>query len=121
MTACIDACEYDDVEARVTQATFPASPKVTALTTYLNRAFPPVTPEYAYSEEDARNMVLFEMSYQSLEYEVTTKMEKTTDGTFISNIGGALGVWTGLSLMSIFQALVYFAQFLWRVMKSLAK
>lgn len=50
---------------------------------------------------------MFEMFYETLEYQVVTKTEKSTIGQVISNVGGALGVWTGLSLLSIFQAVVY--------------
>lgn len=57
-------------------------------------------------------MILFEMFFQTIEYRLVTKMEKITIGTFISNIGGALGVWTGLSMLSLFQAVVYFSEFL---------
>lgn len=76
-----------------------------AFVTYLNRAFN--DSGINYTEEDAKQLILFEMFYQTTEYRVITKMEKISLDQFISNLSGALSLWTGLSLLSIFELAVF--------------
>lgn len=113
IASCGDECEYRNIDAKISQTAFPATPKVAAFTTYLNRAF----PASSWNREDANQLIYLEMFYKTVEYRVITKMEKTTIGTFISNLGGALSVWTGLSLLSLLQAAVYVGEFLFALMK----
>jgi hypothetical protein len=116
---CQEACEYENVYAVTTQAQFPAEPKLEAFTTYLNRAFG--SRGFNYTDKHASQMILFEMYYQTDDIRVISKIEKITIDQLISNLGGALGLWTGLSLLTMFQAVVYFCSCVCRMMMRLCK
>lgn len=97
---CPDACESTSVSTTVSRAGFPAPNKAGSFQTYLTRAA---------NGSDFQNLTLVEIYFESTQYRVVTKMTRTTVDELISDIGGSLGVWTGISIVTIFQAVVYIA------------
>lgn len=90
---------------RVSTTIFPTPVKVPAFTIYLNRAFS--ESGLKFTEAETRQLSLFEMYYEIGEQRVIEKITRTSVDELISNIGGALGVWTGLSILSIYQCAIY--------------
>jgi hypothetical protein len=102
---CDEACEYEKIDMKLSHAQFPAPTKVRAFTTYLNRVFNRKGENF--TEDETRQLSLFEMYYEMKEHRVIEKVTKTSLEELISNLGGALGVWTGLSMLSFYQMLIY--------------
>lgn len=111
MGQCKKACSYYSLDMRISTAIFPAPAKVTAFTTYLNRAFN--ESGLNFTDEETRQLSLFEMYYETEELQVIEKITRTSIDELISNIGGAMGVWTGLSLLSVYQCIVYMMKASW--------
>lgn len=86
-------------------AVFPATVKVPAFTTLLNRAFR--DKGLTFTEEETRQLSFFEMYYEMEEQRVIEKITRSSIDELVGNIGGALGVWTGLSILSIYQCIIY--------------
>jgi hypothetical protein len=102
---CGEACEYEKIDTKLSHAQFPAPTKVHAFTTYLNRVFN--RKGLNFTDDETRQLSLFEMYYEMKEHRVIEKVTKTSIEELISNLGGALGVWTGLSMLSFYQMLIY--------------
>ena len=45
--------------------------------------------------------------FESTKIRVVEKVERYTIETLISNVGGALGLWAGISIITMYQAIVY--------------
>lgn len=48
-----------------------------------------------------------DLYHESGEYQVVERVNRVSLDEVVSNIGGALGAWTGISFITIFQAFVY--------------
>lgn len=105
MAGCAEECEYDNLDIKVSTATFPAPTKLQAFATYLSRAY--ANAGLNFTEDTTRQLIFFEMFYELKEIRVIERMTRTTIAELVSNIGGALGVWTGLSILSVYQCAVY--------------
>lgn len=102
VTQCTEPCEYDTLSAKISNAQFPSPRKLASLTTYFSRAM-----GQEFTEDVVAELTLLEIYYETNQIKVVEKTERTSIDELISNIGGTLGVWMGISLVSVFQALVY--------------
>lgn len=60
-----------------------------------------------FTVANAQQMALLEMYFESNQLVVMEKIRRMTVDSLISSIGGSLGVWTGISIISVAQALIY--------------
>jgi hypothetical protein len=102
---CKEECDYDGQDIKLSFAQFPAPAKLQSFVTYLNRAF--ADRGLNFTKEEAQQLILFEMYHELRQTIVIEKVNRVALFELISNIGGALGVWTGLSILSLYQCFVY--------------
>lgn len=99
---CMEPCNYDVVSTKISRAKFPAESKIESFTLYMNRALGNL-----YKASGVKHVSLLEIYFESNQMVIMERIRRISVNTLISNIGGSLGVWTGLSIISIVQALVY--------------
>ncbi|KAK6166856.1 hypothetical protein SNE40_023467 [Patella caerulea] len=58
----------------------------------------------------AQNFIKLNIYYEDLNYQNITEKEDYEDVQFISDIGGTIGLWIGLSILSIFEVLQFFGE-----------
>lgn len=100
---CNESCDWQSISSVVSSTLFPAPNKVDKLREILN------SNGRNFSSEAVKRLALVEIYYGSLFIRYTERMERATVNELISNIGGALGAWAGISLITIYQAFIYLA------------
>lgn len=60
-----------------------------------------------YSTHELKQLTMIELYYEIKQVRVIEKSPRLSIDELISNIGGCLGVWSGISFLSIFQILSY--------------
>ncbi|XP_069127691.1 acid-sensing ion channel 1-like [Argopecten irradians] len=56
------------------------------------------------------NFLKLDIYYESLNYEVVEETPEIEDAQFASDVGGALGLWIGLSILSVFELVQLFVE-----------
>lgn len=106
ITRCVEKCKapchFDTITTKVSTSQFPAPSKLASFSRYVNHSY-----EGTVSNEELKQLMLLEMFYETNEYKVIEKADRVSLDQLISNIGGTLGVWTGLSVIGMFQAFMY--------------
>lgn len=104
MAQCVDPCEYDSVSIKISTASFPTPNKAGSFKEYANRAL--LT---SYTDDSIRRLTLLELYFETNKLMMLVTMPRISMESLIGNVGGSLGVWTGLSMVSIIHALFYTA------------
>lgn len=111
MAACQDGCPepcmYDSIVATISSSILvsPSSMDVSVAT--FNKMMLGKNASPIYSAENLRRLTLLELNYESRQIKVVERVQRLSIEELISNIGGCVGVWSGLSILSIVQIFVY--------------
>lgn len=110
-SSCKEPCETDFISIKLTTAQFPAPTKLASFATFLNRAYASADTNQSrnlnFTKEEIEQLILLNIFYESNEYRVIEKVNRASADELVSNIGGVLGVWTGMSMITILQAFLY--------------
>ncbi|KAK3085101.1 hypothetical protein FSP39_024233 [Pinctada imbricata] len=75
---------------------------------------PPKKCKHILEQTDPRalsqNFLKFVIYYEDLNFEVLDEEPEIEDAQFVSDVGGAIGLWIGLSLLAIFEVIQFFVE-----------
>lgn len=103
---CHEPCEYGRIDAKISSSLFVAP---TAVGNIRYQSYFTDTV-HNFSDEDIQQVIMIEMFYEMKQQRVVEKKPRMSLDEFISNIGGCLGVWSGISFLSIIQIFFYAAR-----------
>lgn len=111
---CPEPCDYAVVQAKLSSAALFPSSKVDESLDFLHRLYstqdnydPAKSAINTRNAEELEQLTMLELYYESKQIKVMERVQRLSIDELISNIGGTLGVWSGLSLLSILQMFVY--------------
>jgi Amiloride-sensitive sodium channel len=108
MKNCPEQCNYERLEAKVSASRFVHPKKAKTMAKYFNRVFAETRDNWTnMTEDEVKELILMELYYDNMQSRVIERMTRLSIDEFISNIGGCVGVWTGISLITIIQLLFY--------------
>ncbi|CAD5228068.1 unnamed protein product [Bursaphelenchus okinawaensis] len=94
---CYQSCNEGDYTVSISSATWPAP-----LDQYVAGCYEDAYPEGCYSTF-SQNALWLEVFYEKLNYETMTESASTTVSTMLSNIGGQIGLFLGMSVISFIE------------------
>lgn len=104
---CPESCSYRSVETKISSSLFLPLNKIGKLHQVINSLLARYGSEKNYTETELSQLTMVELFYESDQQRVVEKTPRMSIEELISNVGGCLGVWSGISFLSIFQILYY--------------
>lgn len=92
---CKQSCDYWSFQPTVSYADFPSS----TLFTYVRES----------NDSDWSRLIIVDIFLQKLEYAVIKHYNSMPYVSFMANLGGQLGIWTGASILSVAQCICFIA------------
>lgn len=109
--SCPELCDFKRVEAKISSAKLIPSKKVKSYTRYVNKAMSRNKSNWRnMTEDEVQQLILLEMYYENNQARVIERMTRLSIDELISNIGGCVGVWSGISMITVVQVLFYCAK-----------
>jgi hypothetical protein len=105
---CPEPCTYRRIEAKISSSLLVPPNQLSGMRSAINQFFTLNREEPTnYTEDQIRQLTSIELYYEMKQMRVVEKTPRSTIDELISNIGGCLGVWSGISFLSIFQIVCY--------------
>ncbi len=101
---CLDACNGIAVKPRVTATKFPAVGQLESF----HRIYATYTNAPWMTSQDMQNLSIVQLYYDTSHYKVLELKQRVTLERLISQMGGVMGVWAGMSCVTLFQLILYF-------------
>ncbi|KAH9490745.1 hypothetical protein Btru_051113 [Bulinus truncatus] len=122
--SCEIPCREVQYRTRVSAAHWPSYSLGKVLVEYLcsKNDFPPERCQKLNNQSEAElrdNFVGIRIYYESMFYTQYTDIAEINLATFLSNLGGCVGLWIGVSVLSIVELLHLFADIIWRILSGI--
>ena len=116
---CLEPCQEKIWENKVTTTPYPSDEVANnfelyfineTITNYIKKSHDPNDYNWSgqVSKEDIqRNIAVVDIYYEDLRFVETIESEKDPIISFICDVGGTLGLWLGMSLMTVVEVLVF--------------
>ncbi|KAL5016193.1 hypothetical protein ScPMuIL_005782 [Solemya velum] len=111
--ACLNPCSEEDYPQAISSRQWPTEKYATLLKHTICQKKPAKCAnisEYVDSWQLSSNFLKLAIYYEDLNNEIITEEEEISTSQFLSDVGGALGLWIGLSVLSIFEVFQFGAE-----------
>lgn len=95
------------MEAKISNSLFLLPNKISKNLDAINNVLQQNGATNNFTKDRIRKLTMLELYYEMKQQRVVEKQPKMSIDDLISNIGGCLGVWSGISFLTLFQTVCY--------------